>query len=153
MIYQFKNKARIRNGRNATTLEGEERCRGLRQWAAAGVIALVVSFAFPLVIDLLVQRGGGIEQASSLLHTLSTISVVLIIPLLVIGSYCLNVAVDRSLPEPPVCSPRQLSFSVTSEGEHAYPASSTLSFHSIRKKARHFEQHGPSRKRVGARHN
>lgn len=122
MIYQFKNKTNIRNDRTATTLEDEERCRGLRQWAAAGVIALVVSFAFPLVIGLLVQSGGGIEQASSLLHTLSTISVVLIIPLLVIGSYCLNVAVDRSLPEPPVCSPRQFVISAHQRGSQSEKA-------------------------------
>jgi hypothetical protein len=121
MIHQFKRKTNTRNRRSAITSEDDESCASLRRWAAAGVTALVASFAFPLAISLLVQSAGGIEHSSQALRTLSTISVVLIIPLLVLGAHCLNVAVDRSLPEPPVCSPRQLYFRRISGGEHADP--------------------------------
>jgi hypothetical protein len=62
---------------------------------------------------LLVQGTGGMEQAPDVLRTFSTVSVMLIIPLLVFGSYCLNEAVERSLPKPPGRSPRQLLFTST----------------------------------------
>jgi hypothetical protein len=115
MIYEFEKKATKGQDQTAITCENKPRRKSVRNWAVTGVIALVSSFAFPLVIGLLVQSAGGIEHASDVLHSLSTISVVLIIPLLVLGSYCLNKAVDRALPHPPVCSPRQLSF-----GKHCH---------------------------------
>jgi hypothetical protein len=113
MIYKFEKKATKRQDQTASPFKNKARRRSVRKWAATGVIALVSSFAFPLIIGLLVRSAGGIEHASDVLRTLSTISVVSIIPLLVLGSYCLNKAVELALPHPPVCSARQLTFAST----------------------------------------
>jgi hypothetical protein len=113
MIYKFENAANKHRDQTAISFENERRRRSLRRWAATGATALVSSLGLPLVIALLVSNAGGIEHASDVLRTLSTISVVSIIPLLVLGSYCLNEAVDRALPQPPGCSPRQLAFAST----------------------------------------
>jgi hypothetical protein len=117
MIYEFEKKATKRQEQTAITFENKSRCRSVRKWAVTGVGALVSSLAFPLIIGLLVRSAGGIEHTSNVLSTLSTISVVLIIPLLVLGSYCLNRAVELALPHPPVCSARQLTFASTSGGK------------------------------------
>jgi hypothetical protein len=117
MIYRFEKKANKRGDRPLISFENKPRRKSVRNWAVTGVIALVSSFAFPLAIGLLVRSAGGIEQVGDVLQTLSTISVVLIIPLLVLGSYCLNRAVELALPHPPVCSARQLTFASTSGGK------------------------------------
>lgn len=112
MSYQFENGGRKRRVPSSIAL-ASKRSRNVRQWATAGVIGLIASFALPLIAGLLVQGTGGIEQASDVLRRLSNVSVMLIIPLLVFGSYCLNEAVERSLRKPPGRSPRQLSFTST----------------------------------------
>jgi hypothetical protein len=118
MIYRFEKKANKRGDRPLISFENKPRRKSVRNWAVTGVIALVSSFAFPLAIGLLVRSAGGIEQVGDVLQTLSTISVVLIIPLLVLGSYCLNRAVELVLPHPPVCSARQLTFALVAFEKH-----------------------------------
>jgi len=98
MISEFEKKANERRGKTAITFESNAPRRSVRRWAVPGAVAMVSSLALPLVIALLVRSAGGIEHASDVLRTLSTISVVLMIPLLVLGSYCLNEAVERALP-------------------------------------------------------
>jgi hypothetical protein len=92
----YQNGGRKRRVPSSIRLTSNRRSRNVRQWAIAGVIGLVAAFALPLVTGLLVKGTGGMEQAPDVLRAFSTVSVILMIPLLVFGSYCLNEAVERA---------------------------------------------------------
>ena len=78
-------------------------------WHVTGaVFGLVGGFLIPLFGGVFLHLESRLARDHPSLETLAFMLTLLVVPLLVLGLYCLNVAVERAVPVESCCSPRQM---------------------------------------------
>lgn len=80
------------------TTERKYKRRGFSPWALGAIFGLTGGFIFPIFGALILNALGRGARISPFLQNFALVLAVSTIPLLAIGIYCLNAAVERALP-------------------------------------------------------